>query len=226
MIAHETADGCACITFDDGKANAMSVEWFQRLNQTLDDVLSSDCSLVAFRGREGFFSAGLNTKVLTNLDSEGKTALASAFAKTMLRIFTLALPTLALINGHAIAGGAVLALSCDLRYAVDGPFRLQMNEVAIGIPVPSWMIHIATHAVGPHKSVELLQWARAFSMAEAASGGLVHRLLSPGEMDAVMADTAKQASSLNKPAFATTRQRFRGASTDAVLASLEAERSL
>ena len=138
------------------------------------------------------FSGGLDLKLLPTLSRDGLRELSAAFARIMLRVFTFPIPTVAAVTGHAIAGGAVLAYACDRRYAVDGRFRLQLNEVAIGIPMPSWMATIAAAAIPRHLHVEALLHAHAFAPAEAFAHGILNGLVAEGE-DAVRHATEQAA---------------------------------
>jgi len=90
-----------------------------------------------------------------------------AFGRTMLRVFTFPIPTVAAVTGHAIAGGAMLAFACDLRFVSEGPFRLHLNEVAIGLAFPTWAIVLAQAAVPPRWHTEAILHARPYSPEEA-----------------------------------------------------------
>jgi enoyl-CoA hydratase len=119
-------------------------------------------------------------------------------------------PTAAVLTGHAIAGGAVLALACDLRFAADGPFRFQMNEVAIGIAMPDWMAAIAESVVAGRTLTELLLHARAFGPREALARGLVDGVAAPGEDPEAAARAAlAPLAALNRTAFGETKRRLR-----------------
>jgi enoyl-CoA hydratase/carnithine racemase len=136
----------------------------------------------------------------------------------MLRVLEFPVPTIARIEGHAIAGGAILALACDLRLALDGGHRFQMNEVAIGIPVPEWMMLIAETSVPKAEMVKLLLHAKPYTMKQAAAAGLVHSV-HPGvpDLDAEIAAAIAALVSINRAAYAKTKGQMRQASIDAVL---------
>jgi enoyl-CoA hydratase len=139
-------------------------------------------------------------------------------------VFTLPIPSDAALTGHAIAGGAVLAYACDRRYGVAGRFRLQLNEVAIGIPMPSWMAAIAATALPPTAHVEALLHARAYSPAEAHERGILHGLV-PEDGDVVAHAIERSADLLALPreAYAATKRRLRAADVARVEALLDGE---
>jgi enoyl-CoA hydratase len=172
-IGYEHADGIARITLDDGKANAMSTAWFRELGAALDRAQADGAGALLVRGRPRFFSGGLDLKLLPTLSPAEMREMTETFASTFLRLYALPIPTVACVTGHAIAGGAVLAFACDARYATEGPYRIQMNEVAIGIPLPSWMLVIGESAIPATARNEALLHARGYAPAEALAHGVV-----------------------------------------------------
>ncbi|MBM4245437.1 MAG: enoyl-CoA hydratase/isomerase family protein [Deltaproteobacteria bacterium] len=108
-MRYESDGRIARVVIDDGKANAMSVPFLEELTHLLDRAEGDGSSALVIAGRAGMFSGGLDLKLLPMLSREGLRELSETFARTMLRVFTFPLPTVAAITGHAIAGGAVLA---------------------------------------------------------------------------------------------------------------------
>lgn len=178
-VGYEVRDGIAVVTMDDGKVNAMAMPFFDALNAALDRAEAEQPGPVVITGRAGFFSAGLNLKVLPTLAPDDLRKSMLAFGRTMLRVFGFPLPTVAAIPGHAIAGGAMLAFACDLRVMVDGPFRLHLNETAIGLALPSWALALAHSAVPSRWHTEALLHARPYTPTEARERGIVDVVASP-----------------------------------------------
>lgn len=223
-MTYETDGKIARIVIDDGKANAMSVPFFAELGALLDRAESDGAGALVIAGRTGMFSGGLDLKLLPTLSRDGLRELSATFARTMLRVYTLPIPTVAAITGHAIAGGAVLALACDRRYAIDGRFRLQLNEVAIGIPMPSWMAAIASSAIPPGQHVAALLHARAFAPPESLALGIVNGLVPEGgDVVRHAVESAADVAALPRDAYATSKRRLRAAEVERVLALLDGE---
>jgi enoyl-CoA hydratase len=223
-IGYELADGIARITLDDGKANAMSTAWFAELGSALDRAQAEGAGALLVRGRPRFFSGGLDLKLLPTLSPAGLRELSESFARAFLRVHTLPIPTVACVTGHAIAGGAVLAFACDARFATEGPFRIQMNEVAIGIPLPSWMLFIAESAIPPTARNEFLLHARAYTPAEALARGAVDGVGStPEETERLALERAASLLPLNRAAYAESKRRLREAGATLALARLREE---
>src|SRR5436309_15081881 len=209
-ISLELHERVARITLDDGKVNAMTFAFFAALNATLDRVERERPGAVVIAGRAGVFSAGLNLKVLPTLppDELGRTMVACG--RSMLRVFTFPIPTVAAVSGHAIAGGAMLAFACDLRLMAEGPFRLHLNEVAIGLALPTWAIALAQAAVPPRFHTEAILHARMYSPEEALERSIVHGVVRPAERVAEEARAAAAPlAALDQAAYAISKARPR-----------------
>lgn len=117
-----------------------------------------------------------------------------------------------------------MALACDVRIAADGPFRFQVNEVAIGIPVPSWMALIAATGVPHRYHTEAVLHARAYSPREALERGIVQALAEQArDVAAFAAECCRHLSMLAPMAYAETKRRMRAADVAHVLTLLEDE---
>ncbi len=218
-------DKIALITLDDGKMNVMNWEFLQELNNCLDRTLADRASVLIFTGRQGIFSAGLDLKLLPTLSTiEEQLTFQKTFASTMLRVYMLPVPTIAAYTGHSIAGGAILSYACDRFILGDGPYKIQINEVANKMILTSWISLICRSSI-PHQFwKEAMLHARAYSPREAFEKGIVDDLVD-GE-NKVM-ETAKELARdlfrLHGPAYAFTKKLMRQEEADKALNDLEKE---
>ena len=218
-------DKIALITLDDGKMNVMNWEFLQELNDCLDRTLADRASVLIFTGRQGIFSAGLDLKLLPTLSTiEEQLTFQKTFASTMLRVYMLPVPTIAAYTGHSIAGGAILSYACDRFILGDGPYKIQINEVANKMILTSWISLICRSSI-PHQFwKEAMLHARAYSPREAFERGLVDDLVD-GE-NKVM-ETAKELARdlfrLHGPAYAFTKKLMRQEEADKAFNALEKE---
>ena len=132
-ITYGIEEGIATITMDDGKANAMNWAFFEEMNKSMDQAENDGAKALVITGRTGFFSGGLDLKLMPTLSANELADFLTILARTLLRVFLLPIPTIAASTGHAVAGGAMLSFACDRRFALDGPYRIQMNKTLIGI---------------------------------------------------------------------------------------------
>ena len=223
-IHYELVDGVAQITMDDGKANAMDWAFFEEIGETLDRSEKEGAKVLIITGRPDFFSGGLDLNLVPILSPRELNRFAETFARTMLRIFSLSVPTIAACPGHAVAGGAILAFSCDLRLIVDGPYLIQLNEMVIGIPMPSWLLLLLRSAIPQQWQMEALLHARDYSPSEAVEQGMFHGLY--GNVEGVMAEArarSEKLKTLNLQAYYTTKKRMRGPDIEHALQLLKQE---
>src|SRR2546427_8326627 len=125
----------ALIRLENGKANAIGPSFLDRLESLLGQL--GDARAAVITGQGSAFSAGLDLPALIDLDRVGMRAFVLRFDAVMMRVFELPIPLVAAVNGHAIAGGCVLALQADVRIGADREARIGLNETQLGIGLPS-----------------------------------------------------------------------------------------
>jgi len=220
-MSYSFTDGVAWITLDDGKANAQNWMFFEGMQQCLDFAERDAARALVITGRPGFFSGGLDLKLVPTLSGADLQKFVADFSRMILRLYAFPMPTVAVLTGHAIAGGALLSFACDTRVALDGPFKLQVNEVKIGIPLPEWAMLLADAAIPNERHVEALLHAKAYTPAEAATIGIVPALAPDAAALAQLAEeSVAELLVLNLPAYAATKHNFRHAAVAAALAQL------
>jgi len=219
---HVTRDGNVLrLKLDDGKANTIEHRWIAELSAALDEAERSPQTAVLLEGRPGRFCAGLDLKVLPSLGREGVRDVVRKYQSLMLRLFLFPRPVVCAIGGHAIAGGAIVALASDFRVMAQGEFQIGLREVAIGITLPTFGCELAK-AVLPASS-----WTRAVLRGELFSP---HAALDVGFVDEVVgAESASEAAlvvagamaRLPDAAYAATKRMLRAEFRDRMLAAAE-----
>lgn len=132
---------------------------------------------VLLRGAGDAFSAGLNLKEVAGLDPRGMEAFLRLLERLVSTLYTYPGPTVALVNGHAIAGGCVLAMACDHRIAKADPFvRIGLNEVALGLRFPPAVLRLMRERLAASHASEVLLGAGLHAPDEARRLGLVDEL--------------------------------------------------
>ncbi len=213
----------AIISLDDGKANALLVPEFKGLEAALDEVEKSSALAVVLTGRPGFFSAGLNLKVLTTLPLEGKRELVSAMGSAVLKLFLYPKPVVAAVNGHALGGGAMFGLASDVRLFADGAFRFGLNEVPAGLFVPSYAIELAAAALPASLMTEMVVHGRVVSPTEALALQLAESVHAADDLLKAAVARAAKLTALTGSGYAMTKRLVRGPAADSARARLPAE---
>ena len=122
--------------------NMICLDWQQRMLEILDQLEEAPVAGTAMVmvGEAKFFSNGLNLNLLNKLDGAGWTLFAAQMNEIHRRMLMLPFPTVAAVNGHAFAGGAFLALSCDYRIMREDRGWICISEVDAGVPLPQGMM--------------------------------------------------------------------------------------
>ncbi len=217
----DASSGVATITMDDGKVNAQSPAMLRALSAALDRA-EDEASVVVLTGREQIFSAGFDLKVFQERPEElGE--MITLGARLNERLLGFPRPVIATVNGNAIAAGAFLALSADVRIGVEGPFRIGMNEVLIGLTVPVAFVELARHRMAPAHFDRALGLAEMYSPEDAVEAGFFDRVVVPDELAAATRDAAATAAGLNLDAHAAMKLRVRAPVLEAMAAAIESE---
>ncbi|MEE1522692.1 MAG: enoyl-CoA hydratase-related protein, partial [Acidimicrobiales bacterium] len=128
-------DGVAVVDFDDGKANVLGHDSIASLLTALDQAEHEGADAVVIAGRPGRFSAGFDLNTINAGPDEAREMLRRG-VDLFLRCYLYPRPVVAACTGHAIAAGAVILLSCDLRIGTRGEFRIGLPELTIGMGLP------------------------------------------------------------------------------------------
>ena len=149
----ERTGDVAIMRMNSNPMNVINEGFFSDLEEAFATLESDHAeSPVVLTSSQRAFSAGLDLKyhfsLFTNGDEEEIWQWYKRFRGALLRIFTYERPVVAAVNGHAIAGGLILALCCDYRVCVDSGARFGLNEITIGFPLPSAIAQIVLYVLG------------------------------------------------------------------------------
>lgn len=205
MIETADYDGIAVLTLDNGPVNALDLELLSAVPGSLAAV--ADARAVVLTGSGRSFSAGVDLKRIIDGGPPYVEKFLPALSLAMLTVFEHPKPVVAAVNGHALAGGCVLAAACDTRLMSGGTIGL--TELAVGAPFPTVPLEIMRHAVGPALDAMVLGAGR-LTPDQAMSIGLVHEVLEP---DQLLATALRRADGLcGAPAdvFALAKRQLHG----------------
>lgn len=174
MLERDQRDGVALLTVEHGKANTLDAELLAAMEEALD-ALEADREVRALvlTGSGGIFSAGVDLFRVLEGGREYLDDFVPRISGVVGRIFRFPKPTVAALNGHAIAGGLVLACACDHRLGAAGDFKLGLTELPVGVPFPWMALEVVRHVVGDRVAGELVMSGGLRTMDEAQAMGLV-----------------------------------------------------
>ena len=207
MIELGEEDGVALLRLAHGKANAMSLELCRALTARFAEV--ADAPAVVVTGSGHIFSAGVDLVRLIDGGVPYIRELLPALSEMLATVFAHPKPVVAAINGHAIAGGCVLACAADKRLMARDAGRIGVTELLVGVPFPSAAMEIMRCAAAPQYFEDLLLSGATFAPPEAAARGLVHDIVDPHALMERAVVAAKAMAALSPPAFALTKRQTR-----------------
>ena len=183
----EEINGCAVVRMNTNKVNVQNDNFFADLHEAFDRLEREFGELpVVLTGQGDVFSAGIDFQYSFDIfgsgDHEKIRQWYRAYRETNLRIFQYPRPTVAAVNGHAIAGGLITALDCDFRIGARKPARFGLNEVPIGIPMPAAYVEIIKYALGDQVGALTTLRGKLYEFQEAERLGFFHEVVEPDQL--------------------------------------------
>jgi enoyl-CoA hydratase len=192
-----------------GKANALDVEFCNALAETFGRLKDDAARAVVITGTGNMFSAGVDLLRI----SAGGEAYVRQFLPALHRLYDTAFhlpkPLVAAVNGHAIAGGCVLACCADARIAARGNGRIGVTELLVGVPFPAMAFEVMRFAANPQHFSEMVLTGATYLNDDARTRGLVDEIVEPAELMDRATAKAKALAALSPTAFAATKQQIR-----------------
>jgi len=210
LVTYAVDERVALLRMDDGKANAISHDMANQLDRRLDQAEADGARAVVLGGRPGRFCAGFDLATMQSSVGEARDLLRVG-AELALRLYTFRMPVVVAASGHALAMGAILLMAADLRVGAAGNFKIGLNEVGIGMPVPRFATELADDRLSRRHVDRAVNLATIYDPAGAADAGFLDLVVEAGEVDAVaLGRAAELAAGLHPGPFAMTRENRRG----------------
>ena len=201
-------DGVALLRLARPPVNALDLELVQAIERGVRAVGDSDARALVLTGDGSCFSAGIDTKLAPTYDAQQRRDSINAINRLVATICSASVPVLAAINGHAMGGGLVIALACDLRLAGRGEHKLALNEVSAGVPFPAGPLAVVRAELDPSVMRDLCLTGRAVGPGEALALRIVEEVLDPPELLDRARGRALELAAF--PAYALVKAQVRG----------------
>lgn len=208
MIERQDQDGVRVLRLAHGKVSAMDIELAQAFIAELNAAAVASVRAVVITGTGSSFSAGVDLyRIIKDGPAYGERFLPVLDA--MLRdALTFPKPLVAAVNGHAIAGGCILAATCDRRIMADGNGRIGVPELAVGVPFPALPLQIMAARMPDASFRDLVMSGRTVQVDEAITLGLVDEKCGADALLDRALTAARQLASIPAEAYALTKEAF------------------
>ncbi|HTU74829.1 MAG TPA: enoyl-CoA hydratase/isomerase family protein [Trebonia sp.] len=205
MLDLEERAEIAIVRLAHGKVNALDVELLRAIEQTFASLDGHTAVVLTGAGRS--LSAGVDLKRIADGGPQYVREFRPALSAAAKSVFYHPGPVVAAINGHAIAGGCVLAAACDIRLMSGGTIGL--TELRVGVPFPGVPLEVMRHVLGP-ATRRLVLGSDLLAPQEALAVGLIDRITEPETLlDEAVAE-AKRLARIGPDVFAFTKRQLQG----------------
>ncbi len=214
VVSIQTTEKVATIRVDDGKANALGTDVIAAIDAALGEAEKKNLAVV-LTGRPGFLSGGFDLAVMGE-GGEAGCVMVEAGGRLSLRLGRHPAPVVVACSGHAVAMGAILLLSADLRIGARGKYKIGFNEVAIGTATPNFLIEQARERMSKRHFVRATVQSQIYDPESAVDAGLLDDLVDEDRLLEVAQGEAERLADLPRQPFVDTRRRARGEVLDRI----------
>jgi enoyl-CoA hydratase len=209
MIHKETFNDLVVLRLEHGKVSALDLELLVTFREYLIELRRSPCRGVVLTGTGSSFSAGVDLRRVLEGRADYLKKFLPALDAALQELFEFPRPVIAAVNGHAIAGGCIVACACDYKIMADGNGRIGVTELLVGVPFPAIPLEILRSCVSPQHFQRAVYTGQTYTPQEAVATGLIDEVSPPESLMTRALERAGQLSSLSPSAFAVTKSNMR-----------------
>jgi enoyl-CoA hydratase len=210
MIERENDGDVAVLRLAHGPVNALDLELCRAVTGQVRALATDPARAVVLTGAGRAFSAGVDLRRYLAEGAPYVQRFLPALAEMFRAAFELGKPMVAAVNGHAIAGGCVLAACADTALMAEGSGRIGVPELRVGVPFPRVAVEVLRFAVGDIAARRLVFDAQTCGPAEARAVGLVREVVPAGELlTRAVAAARDLATAIPPDTFAATKAQLR-----------------
>ncbi len=182
MIHTETRGAVAIVRLEYGKVNLLDADMLAAIIAKLDELEKQDHHALVLTGAGSSFSAGVDLFKVVVGGGPYLQKFIPLLSAALLKLFIFPKPLVAAVNGHAIAGGCILACACDHRLMAEGSGRIGVAELQVGVPFPALPLEIMRFAVDLKYLQEMVYTGATYSPTEAKARGIIDDIVKPEEL--------------------------------------------
>ena len=219
-VERHVADGLARLQISRGKVNALTPEVIETLRTFLEEAAQDEeTRAVILTGSGQFFSFGFDIPEFLAFTPARFTAFLETFTSFYRVLFAFPKPVVAAINGHAVAGGCMLALACDYRLMTSDRGKIGLNEVSFASTVFAGSAEMLRFWVGSAAASAILLGGQLYRANEALQLGLIHEAVPAADFESRVRERAEALATAKQPAYGHTKMLLRAPIVDEMLRS-------
>ena len=208
MIHRELSNGVLTLRLAHGKASALDLEFCEAIRDEVQRAAEdSAVRALVLTGTGSIFSAGVDLPRLLNSGKDYVPTFLEALDSSLQALFLFPKPAVAALNGHAIAGGAILAFACDYRIMSSG--RIGVPEQLVGIPFPALALEIVRFGVPPQHLRSIILFGQTYEAVRAHELALIDEVTSPLDLLKRAVEVATQLGGVPLETFRLTKRMLR-----------------
>ena len=209
-LVHVVEDGgVAIVTLDRPPANALDPTMLRAGLDVLDRLLDARPNAVVIAGSNGFFCGGADLEIVPRLPADEQAEMARGINRLFAGWYEFPRPVVAAVNGHAVAGGLILALCADHRVAGRAG-RFGLTEVKVGIPYPSAAMAVVQAELAPHVARRLVLRGELFGSDVANALAVFDEVVADDVVVGRALAVAQELAALPSATFETVKRQLRG----------------
>jgi enoyl-CoA hydratase len=201
----------AVLALDRPPANAFDPDQVRAFESALAHPTIANAKALVLTGRGEFFSAGLDLKKVPHLPKPEQEEFLGGVNRSIAKLYSFPGPVVGAINGHAIGGGFILALSTDYRIGPQAPAKFGLTEARVGVPFPAVPMVVVSSELPPQSVRYCTMYARKFSAEDAQRHGVFDELLPPAQMQERAMEVAQDMASMPLDSYRKVKRQVRGA---------------
>lgn len=208
MLERELTDGVLTIRMAHGKASALDRELCLAMQSAFEEAAADDAvGAVVLTGTGSIFSAGVDLPRMINTGGNYVQDFVEALDAVLRGVFVFPKPVVAAVNGHAIAGGAILAFASDHRLMCGG--RIGVPEMLVGVPFPPIALAIVRFAMPTEHLQPMIYFGRTIEADAAHAMGIIDEILPAADLPGRAQAVARTLASIPRDAFRLTKRQLR-----------------
>lgn len=216
MLTIDHREDLALLTLSHGAASALDLELCAGIHDALDSIRQSSARALVMTGTGSVFSAGVDLNRMIQGKADYIAEFLPAFGRVLDTLLFFPKPVVAAINGHAIAGGGLMACAADTRLMASGPGRIGVPELRVGVAFPPLAMEIMRSRLVPSATTDVILSGKLCTPEAASQSGMVHHVVAPDELLPTAMAKAKTLAGVQPALYAQAKEQLNQPIRDAI----------